>query len=101
MNVNHDLLTPVGTIGWFAMLLIGPIRRRQYGEMLIPVIFGMAIIDAWAAAPAALRLEKSSRLEMELWAAALFPYVVILYWATKAVFGAAKVVFGSREVTKE
>ncbi|MFN0075420.1 MAG: hypothetical protein ACKVY0_02985 [Prosthecobacter sp.] len=81
------MLTPIGTIGWFAMLVIGPIRRQQYGEILIPVIFGMAIIDAWAVAPSALRQEHSSRLEMQLWAAALFPYVVILYWAGKAVFG--------------
>ena len=94
MHLNHDMLTPVGTIGWFAMLVIGPIRRQNYGEILIPVIFGMAIIDAWAVAPAALRLEQSSRLEIELWAAALFPYMVILYWASKAVFG-------SREATKE
>lgn len=87
MSLNHDMLTPIGTIGWFAMLVIGPIRRQQYVEILIPVIFGMAIIDAWAVAPAALRQEQSSRLEMELWAAALFPYVVILYWAGKAIFG--------------
>lgn len=85
--MNHELLTPIGTIGWFAMLVIGPIRRQQYGEILIPVIFGMAIIDAWAVAPSALRQEQSSRLEMQLWAVALFPYMVVLYWAGKAIFG--------------
>ena len=51
----HEALTPVGTFGWFAMLIIHAIRSKRYAELFIPIVFGMGIIDAWAVAPAALR----------------------------------------------
>lgn len=86
MNLNNEMLTPIGTIGWFAMLVIGPIKRRQYGEVLIPIIFGMVIIDAWAVAPSALRQVHPTGMEWKLWAAALFPYLVMLYWGSKTFF---------------
>ena len=85
MNWNHDMLTPVGTIGWFAMLVIGPIRSGRLGELLVPVFLGMAIIDCWAVAPAALRENPSLSIAIYTWSGALFPYGVLVYWMFKAV----------------
>lgn len=90
MNLNHDMLTPVGTFGWFAMLVIGPIKRQQFVEILIPVVFSMLIIDTWAVMPLELRQKPSLMLKLAFWAAALFPYVVMLNWGCKAFFPRAK-----------
>lgn len=57
--MNHELLTPIGTIGWFALLVIGLIRSGRVGELLVPAFLGMAIIDCWAVAPAALPEDSS------------------------------------------
>lgn len=83
--MNHELLTPIGTIGWFAMLVIGPIRSGRLGELLMPVFLGMAIIDCWAVAPAALRKDHSLRMVIYTWSGALFPYGVLVYWMVKAL----------------
>lgn len=64
MSLNQDMLTPVGTFGWFAMLVIGPIRRQQYGQILIPVVFCMLIIDTWAVMPLELRQNPSLQMEV-------------------------------------
>lgn len=82
--MNHELLTPIGTIGWFAMLVIGPIRSGRFGELLIPVFLGMAIIDCWAVASAALHNNPSLRAIISVWSAAIFPYAVMIYWMIKA-----------------
>jgi hypothetical protein len=57
--MNHELLTPMGTLGWFALLVIELIRSGRLGEWLVPVFLGMAIIPCWAVAPAALREDSS------------------------------------------
>jgi hypothetical protein len=90
MNLNHDMLTPVGTFGWFAMLVMGPILRQQYVQILIPVVFSMLIIDTWAVIPVELRQNPSLKMELALWGAALFPYAVMLYWSYKVFFPSAK-----------
>ncbi|MBB5033830.1 hypothetical protein [Prosthecobacter vanneervenii] len=83
--MNPDLLTPIGTIGWFAMLVIGPIRRESLSEILVPILFGMAIIDAWAVAPAAIRKDPSWKTVSAVWMGALSPYGVLVYWMIKHV----------------
>ncbi len=70
-------------IGWFAMLVIGPIRRGSLSEMLVTILFGMAIIDVWAVAPAAIRKDPSWRTVSAVWTGALLPYGVMLYWMIK------------------
>jgi hypothetical protein len=57
--MNHELLTPMGTLGWFALLVIEPIRSGRLGELLVPAFLGMAIIACWAVAPAALPEDSS------------------------------------------
>lgn len=81
--MNPDLLTPIGTVGWFAMLVIGPLRSGRYGELLLPVFLGMLIIDWWAVAPAAIHKDPSWRAVMTMWAEALFPYAVLVFWMIK------------------
>ena len=83
--MNPDLLTPIGTIGWFAMLVIGPIRRGRLSEMLIPILFGMAIIDAWAVAPAVVHKDPSTKTLCAVWLGALLPYGVLVFWMIKHV----------------
>ncbi|WP_461782626.1 hypothetical protein [Prosthecobacter sp.] len=83
--MNHELLTPIGTIGWFAMLVIGPIRSGRFGELFLPVFLGMAIIDCWAVAPAALRKDPSLTTVIYTWSGALFPYGVLIYWMIKTL----------------
>ena len=49
----------MGTLGWFALLVIEPIRSGRLGELLVPAFLGMAIIACWAVAPAALPEDSS------------------------------------------
>lgn len=72
------------------MLVIGPILRQQYVQILIPVVLSMLIIDTWAVIPVELRKNPSLKMELALWAAALFPYMVMIYWSFRAFFPSAK-----------
>jgi hypothetical protein len=83
--MNPELLTPIGTTGWFAMLVIGPLRSGRYGELFLPIFLGMAIIDWWAVAPAAIHKGPSWSSVITLWTEALFPYAVLIYWMIKYV----------------
>ncbi len=76
--MQNETLTSIGTIGWFAMLIIGALRQKQYGELLVPLFLGMLIIDAWAVAPA--QFQQEGRSMAWLWLVALFPYSRITFW---------------------
>lgn len=81
--MDHSLLTPVGTYGWFAMLIIGPLRSGRYWDLLGPVLFAMLIIDFWAVAPLGLNREHSWKETAMLWTLATWPYLVIAWWIGK------------------
>ena len=81
--MNPDLLTPIGTIGWFAMLVIGPLLSGRYRELLLPFFLGMLIIDWWAVAPAAIHEDPSWNSVITIWTEALFPYMVLVFWMVK------------------
>jgi hypothetical protein len=83
--MNPDLLTPIGTIGWFAMLVIGPIRKGRLGELLVILLFVMPFIDMWAVAPGVLRKDPSWKTVSAVWMGALVPYAVLVFWMVKHV----------------
>jgi hypothetical protein len=83
--MNPEMLTPIGTIGWFAMLVIGPIRRGRFGELVLPLLFGMGVIDVWAVAPAQVSEDTSWKTVSAVWMAALLPYAIMVFWMVKHV----------------
>ncbi len=81
--MSDSTLSAIVTIGWFALLIVGALRRRQYSELLIPLLFFMAIVDTWAVAPLAFKEHGwSSRW---LWLLALAPYAQLVRWLVQFV----------------
>lgn len=77
-----DTVSAIGTIGWFLMLVASAIRRKQYSEILLPVLFWMLIADTWAVAPA--QFGESRIAVAGLWALALFPYALMVFWFARS-----------------
>ncbi len=71
-------LSNIGTIGCFALLVVGALRRGRYAELLVPIVFCMLIVDVWAVAP--LDFKNRGWSTNWLWALALTPYVQLVRW---------------------
>ena len=76
-----DTLSLVGTLGWLALPVVHALRRRRYTELVLPLVFFMAIVDLWAVAP--LDFKNRGWSIYWLWIAALVPYAVLGLWLTK------------------
>jgi hypothetical protein len=81
--MSDSTLSTVGTIGLLALLIIGAIRRRQYSELLIPLLFFVGIADTWFVAP--LTLKQHGWSTLWLWPLALAPYAQLIRWLVQSL----------------
>jgi hypothetical protein len=73
--MSDDTLSMVGTLGWLALPIVHALRSRRYAELVVPLVFFMAIVDVWGVAPADFKNRGWST--HWLWIPAVFPYAVL------------------------
>mgnify|MGYP001315034629 CR=1 FL=1 len=69
-------LTPIGTTGWFVMLLTKALIQKSVGLVVMILAFSMGIIDFWAVAPLHLREQSSTLSFILFWGLALVPWII-------------------------